>query len=98
VKPGIHPKYVEVEVRCACGNKFMTKSTKPELHLEICGPFHQFFTGRQKPIDNEGPVGRLPQRPGRRAPRKKVTKDNKAHKAGRTRKKAAPQGRHPGRP
>jgi large subunit ribosomal protein L31 len=64
VKPGIHPKYQEVEVRCACGNTFKTKSTKPELHLEICSACHPFFTGRQKLIDTEGRVERFTKRFG----------------------------------
>src|SRR6266852_9932809 len=59
VKEGIHPKYAEVEVRCACGNTFKTRSTKPELHLEICSACHPFFTGRQKLIDTEGRVERF---------------------------------------
>ena len=59
MKPGIHPKYNEVEVRCACGNTFKTRSTKPELHLEICSACHPFFTGRQKLIDTEGRVDRF---------------------------------------
>jgi large subunit ribosomal protein L31 len=59
VKQGIHPKYEEVEVRCACGNTFKTRSTKPELHLEICSACHPFFTGRQKLIDTEGRVERF---------------------------------------
>ena len=59
MKPSIHPKYVEVEVRCACGNTFKTRSTKPELHLEICSACHPFFTGRQKLIDTEGRVERF---------------------------------------
>jgi large subunit ribosomal protein L31 len=59
VKEGIHPKYDEVEVRCACGNTFKTRSTKPELHLEICSACHPFFTGRQKLIDTEGRVERF---------------------------------------
>ena len=59
VKEGIHPKYDEVEARCACGNTFTTKSTKPELHLEICSACHPFFTGRQKLIDTEGRVERF---------------------------------------
>ena len=59
VKAGIHPKYEEVEVRCACGNTFKTRSTKPELHLEICSACHPFFTGRQKLIDTEGRVERF---------------------------------------
>ena len=62
VKPGIHPKYQEVDVRCACGNKFKTFSTKPELHLEICNMCHPFFTGKQKLIDTAGRVERFRQK------------------------------------
>ena len=64
MKPGIHPKYHEVEARCACGNTFKTRSTKPELHLEICSACHPFFTGRQKLIDTEGRVERFTKRFG----------------------------------
>ena len=59
MKEGIHPTYQEVEARCACGNTFTTRSTKPELHLEICSACHPFFTGRQKLIDTEGRVERF---------------------------------------
>src|SRR5437868_8596867 len=59
VKQGIHPKYHEVEARCACGATWKTHSTKPELHLEICSQCHPFFTGRQKLIDTEGRVERF---------------------------------------
>jgi large subunit ribosomal protein L31 len=59
VREGIHPKYEEVEARCACGNTFKTRSTKPELHLEIYSACHPFFTGRQKLIDTEGRVERF---------------------------------------
>ena len=59
MKEGIHPKYQEVVVRCACGSTFKTRSTKPELHLEICSACHPFFTGRQKLIDTEGRVERF---------------------------------------
>ena len=64
MKEGIHPKYQEVEVRCACGNTFKTRSTKPELHLEICSACHPFFTGRQKLIDTEGRVERFTKKYG----------------------------------
>jgi large subunit ribosomal protein L31 len=64
VKPGIHPEYHEVEARCACGNTFKTRSTKKELHLEICNQCHPFFTGRQKLIDTEGRVERFTKRFG----------------------------------
>jgi large subunit ribosomal protein L31 len=59
VKEGIHPNYEVVEARCACGNTFTTRSTKSELHLEICSACHPFFTGRQKLIDTEGRVERF---------------------------------------
>lgn len=83
MKPGIHPKYYEVEVRCACGNTFKTHSTKPELHLEICNACHPFFTGRQKLIDTEGRVERFTKRFGAQTAeaRKAATKATKAAKA-----------------
>jgi large subunit ribosomal protein L31 len=59
VKEAIHPKYHEVVARCACGATWKTRSTKPELHLEICSNCHPFFTGRQKLIDTEGRVERF---------------------------------------
>ena len=58
MKEGIHPKYNTIEARCACGATWTTRSTKPELHLEICNNCHPFFTGRQKLIDTEGRVER----------------------------------------
>ena len=86
MKPGIHPKYHEVEVRCACGNTFKTKSTKPELHLEICSACHPFFTGRQKLIDTEGRVDRFTKRFGAQTSesRKAAAKTAKAEKAKKT--------------
>ena len=59
MKEGIHPKYFNIEARCACGATWKTRSTKPELHLEICNNCHPFFTGRQKLIDTEGRVDRV---------------------------------------
>ena len=59
MKEAIHPKYYEVEARCACGATWKTRSTKPELHLEICSSCHPFFTGKQKLLDTEGRVERL---------------------------------------
>ena len=83
MKPGIHPKYHVVEVRCACGNTFKTHSTKPELHLEICNMCHPFFTGRQKLIDTEGRVERFTKRFGAQTleGRKKAATETKAAKA-----------------
>jgi len=88
VKPAIHPKYFDVEARCACGNTFKTRSTKPELHLEICNMCHPFFTGRQKLIDTEGRVERFTKRFGVQTTqiRKAQVTANKAAKATKAKK------------
>ena len=59
MRANIHPQYHEVNVRCACGATWKTRSTKKELHLEICSSCHPFFTGRQKLVDTEGRVERF---------------------------------------
>ena len=59
MKPGIHPEYHAVEARCACGATWPARSTKKDLHLEICSNCHPFFTGRQKLVDTEGRVERF---------------------------------------
>ena len=91
MKEGIHPAYKEVEVRCACGNTFKTKSTKTELHLEICSACHPFFTGRQKLIDTEGRVERFTKKYGAQTSeqRKTAAKAAKAAKAPAAKKKTA---------
>ena len=54
MKEKIHPTYEFVEAVCACGNKFMTRSTAKTLKLDICAACHPFFTGKQKLLDTEG--------------------------------------------
>jgi len=56
MRKGIHPEYKEVEVVCACGNKFKTRSTIKNIHLEICSACHPFFTGKRKLVDSSGRV------------------------------------------
>lgn len=59
-KEGIHPGYGEINVKCACGNSFSTRSThKGDIHVEICSTCHPFFTGKQKLIDTAGRVERF---------------------------------------
>jgi large subunit ribosomal protein L31 len=91
VKAGIHPKYAEVAVRCACGNTFTTRSTKSDLHLDICNQCHPFFTGRQKLVDTEGRVDRFTKRFGAQsaAAVKEAAKATKAAKAARSSRKPA---------
>ena len=66
VKQAIHPEYIEAHVRCTCGNEFTTRSTKPELHVEICSNCHPFYTGKQKLVDTGGRVERFKRRAARR--------------------------------
>ena len=56
MKSGIHPEYVESRIICACGNIIETRSTVPEIHIEICSNCHPFFTGKQKLVDTAGRV------------------------------------------
>lgn len=59
MKKGIHPKYMDCTVRCSCGNTFQTRSTKPELKIDICNECHPFYTGQQKFIDTGGRLQRF---------------------------------------
>jgi large subunit ribosomal protein L31 len=56
MKKDIHPKYEDVTIRCACGNVIETRSTKDDIHLEICSQCHPFFTGKQKFVDADGRI------------------------------------------
>ena len=62
MKPDIHPVYATATVKCACGNTFQTRSTRDEIHLDICSQCHPFFTGKQKLIDTAGRVERFRQK------------------------------------
>ena len=73
MKTDIHPNYVEAQVRCSCGNTFTTRSTKSEIHLELCNECHPFFTGKQKLVDSGGRVERFERRYKSAARRKKRT-------------------------
>ena len=60
MKAGIHPAYSEINVTCACGSTFKTRSThKGDMRVEICSACHPFFTGRQKLMDTAGRIDRF---------------------------------------
>jgi len=59
VKPNLHPKYHTIEVVCACGNKFQTRTTAVAIHVEVCNVCHPYFTGRQRLVDTAGRVDRF---------------------------------------
>ena len=60
MRSGIHPAYQDIQVSCACGISFVTRSTrKDDLRLEICSQCHPFFTGKQRIVDSAGRVERF---------------------------------------
>lgn len=86
MKPNIHPDYQVVEAHCACGAKWMTKSTSKDLHLDVCSSCHPFFTGRQKLLDTEGRITRFTKKFGAQTVEKaktaaKAVKETKAKTA-----------------
>lgn len=64
MKKGIHPKYVETDITCACGAVVHTRATKENIKVGICSKCHPFFTGKQKFIDSAGRVERFKRRYG----------------------------------
>lgn len=62
MKASIHPNYVESIVRCACGNEFTTRSTLPQMRVELCSKCHPFYTGEQRLVDTAGRVERFNRR------------------------------------
>ena len=59
MKKGIHPEYKDAKVVCACGNTFMTKSTKEEIDVEVCSKCHPFYTGKQNRASKAGKVDKF---------------------------------------
>jgi len=78
MKTDIHPKYVDAEIRCACGNVIKTRSTRPVIIVGICNVCHPFYTGQQKFVDTAGRVDKFQQR---------LVKTQAAQAAAATRKK-----------
>jgi len=63
MKPKIHPEYKEAKVICACGNTFVTRSTRPLLKIELCNKCHPFFSGgTRRIVDSAGQVERFKRR------------------------------------
>lgn len=76
MKKDIHPTwYPEVKVSCACGASFITGSTKPEIHVEICSQCHPFFTGEARFVDTEGRIEKFQARQKAGVNYKKKKKD-----------------------
>ena len=71
MKEKIHPKYYDIEAKCACGASFLVGSTKESIHVDICSACHPLFTGKQKLLDTEGRVEKFKKRYANAKPRTK---------------------------
>jgi large subunit ribosomal protein L31 len=60
MKKDLHPEYVDCTVRCGCGATWETRSTVPEMKIEICSSCHPFYTGGgNKLVDTLGRIDRF---------------------------------------
>lgn len=73
MREGIHPEYPPATVSCACGNTFVTRSTRGDFQVDVCAACHPFYTGTQKLIDTAGRVDRFRKRYEKGAQAKKPT-------------------------
>jgi len=69
MKDKIHPDYKEATIVCACGEVVQTRSTKQNIHVEICSKCHPFFTGTQKLVDSAGRVDKFKKRFEKKRPK-----------------------------
>ncbi len=74
MKDGIHPNYPAARVTCACGNTFVTRSTRGDFQVDVCSACHPFYTGTQKLIDAAGRVDRFRKRYEAKTPAAKAAK------------------------
>ena len=59
MKKEIHPDYIRLRAKCACGAEFETGSVLKDIRVDICSKCHPFFTGKQKLVDSAGRVERF---------------------------------------
>jgi large subunit ribosomal protein L31 len=64
MKSRIHPEYHQARVTCACGETFVTGSTRKSIRVEICSKCHPFYTGQRKFVDAEGRVQKFARKYG----------------------------------
>lgn len=66
MKDKIHPAYKEATIVCACWETIHTRSTKPNIRVEICSKCHPYFTGKSKLVDSAGRVDKFMKRYGKK--------------------------------
>ena len=62
MKKDIHPEYLTSNVHCACGNEWVTRSTRGDIRVDVSSNCHPFFTGEQRIVDTAGRVERFRRR------------------------------------
>ncbi|APR99562.1 50S ribosomal protein L31 [Pajaroellobacter abortibovis] len=62
MKKGIHPEYLPSRVVCACGDTFVTRSTRGDMMVDVCGVCHPYYAGTQRLVDAAGRVDRFRKR------------------------------------
>jgi len=92
VKEKTHPDYKETTIVCVCGEVIKTRSTKQNIHVDLCSKCHPFFTGKQKLVDAAGRVEKFSKRyAGKVKPAKGKAKAEPAAEEAQPQEGAAPE-------
>jgi large subunit ribosomal protein L31 len=63
-----HPELHMTNVRCTtCGNEFTTRSTRPELVVDVCSDCHPAYTGIAREVVRGSRIERFERRRNRAA-------------------------------
>ena len=63
MKDKIHPQYEDATITClSCASEVKTRSTMPNIRVDICSNCHPFYTGKKRIVDTAGRVDRFNQR------------------------------------
>ncbi len=62
MKKDIHPKYVECNIVCSCGNSFTTRSTQPDMKVSVCNACHPYYTGKKGRVIEAGRLEKFRQK------------------------------------
>ena len=55
----LHPEFKETTITCACGEEYVTKSTRDNIRVEVCSSCHPFYTGKNRRAAKGGRVERF---------------------------------------
>jgi large subunit ribosomal protein L31 len=59
----VHPELTFAAVRCSsCGNEFQTRSTRPEIVVDVCSKCHPAYTGIERATSSGSRIDRFERR------------------------------------